>query len=113
MLTDMKLTKKETKEHNSPTLAGYDKDGPRYPYGLQINLESDALEKLGMEMPKIGAEMRIEAIGCVTSVSSNDRQGEDGPSNRVEIQIQRLQVAPAKKKTMQDAVDEGIEEASE
>ena len=112
MLTDMKLTKAEKKKDGPSPCSPGKYEGPDYPYGLCLNLDATALGKLGLDMPKVGETMKIEAFGVVKACRMSQREGGSDDSN-VEIQIERLAVEPAKKKTMQDAVDEGIEEASE
>lgn len=111
MMQDMKLSKTDKKK-DRPELVPTPDDGPDYPYGLCITLDASALKKLGLDMPKVGAMMSIEAVGIVKSCRMSQREGNADDSS-VEIQIQRLEVEPDKKKTMQDAVDEGIEEAKE
>jgi hypothetical protein len=48
-------------------------DAPRYPYGLQIHLDKETLEKLGIkELPEIGKEVAIAAVAKVCSVSESE-----------------------------------------
>jgi hypothetical protein len=83
----MKMTKAEKKENS----LAKPYEAPNYPYGLRLRLESDQLEKLGLEsLPKVGAKMVIEATGVVTSVSQNESK--DYNSRCVEIQIESLAV---------------------
>jgi len=90
MLKDMARTPKESKEEAQEALVGYPS---KYPYGLCISLDDDTLEKLGMALPAIGAQMRVEAIATVTSLNAN--QDADGKAaNYVSLQITALDVAP-------------------
>lgn len=59
-------------------------DVPTYPYGLNINLEEEALEKLGLEkLPKVDTEMVLYAKVVVTSASSNEHTaGGDGKTHK-------------------------------
>lgn len=64
---------------------------PDYPYGLQITLCDEQLEKLGLgdDCEKDDA-VRFEAYAVVTNVSRND--GTMGKSCRVELQIRKMKV---------------------
>lgn len=61
-----------------------------FPYGLRICLTDKELEKMGIDVSdaKIGGMMHMHAMGRVTSVSSEAREG--GKSERLEIQIEDL-----------------------
>lgn len=62
-------------------------DRPDYPYGLMLSLCDAEIEKLGIDPAalSVGGVIHIEAMAKVTSVSIRD--GEDGASSRVELQI--------------------------
>lgn len=66
-------------------------DSPMYPYGLNVSLDEDALEKLdvGVGDFKIGAELVIVAKVRVDSLSSNASIA-GGDSARVGLQITDL-----------------------
>ena len=86
-LVSMKMSAEETKEYS-----GVEMEAPQYPYGLSIDLDDGALEKLGITaLPKVGAEMMITAKCVVKSVSSNQMQGGDAES-RVCLQITDMSV---------------------
>lgn len=73
-LTSMKISKEEAKEMVSPGLA--EKDVPQYPYGLQLNLDGDALKKLGLkDLPTVGQKLLLFARVEVTSVSQHESKG--------------------------------------
>lgn len=85
----MKLSAAEAKEQTSAPEAP---KGPRYPWGLSLNLDNDSLDKLGLGLPDVGAEYQVVARAKVTSVSSNDSEG--GSKNRsVSLQITDLGVS--------------------
>jgi hypothetical protein len=49
-----------------PCVVGESKyEGPKYPYGLCISLDEDALKKLGLEgdLPGVGDELQITDMG--------------------------------------------------
>lgn len=86
-LTDMKMSKAEKKE-SSPCAVD---NQPEYAYGLRLNLDNAALEKLGFDsLPKVGTKMMVHAMGVVVEVSQHESKNHE--SRRVEIQIQRLGV---------------------
>lgn len=68
---------------------------PTYPYGLCISMDEECLKKLGLDgdLPEVGEMIHLAAMGKVTSVSENEREGTDGSKERccrVEIQITHL-----------------------
>jgi len=92
-LIDMKLTPREKREEMPMPMKDY--KGPDYPYELRITLDEDAMKKLGMKLPKVGDKIEIMGAGSVLSVSSNSHASERGgerSSQRVEIQLKRIQV---------------------
>jgi hypothetical protein len=110
-LVDMKLTKKEAKHE----IACDSPKGPRYPYGLQIDLDDEALKKLGFtSLPDVGDEFIVVGVGPVTSV--HEREDEDGTDRRFQIQLQKLEVGPAVAGAATDtalaAVSKGVEDAN-
>lgn len=94
-MKSMKLTASEAK-HESMLMCCDSK--PTYPYGLQISLNDESLEKLALaELPDVGIQMTLTAKVTVTAVSSNQQQGKDGetmkPNNRVELQITDMDIS--------------------
>lgn len=88
-LKNMEMSKKD-KESTAPMAVGK-YEGPNYPYGLCLRLDNSSLEKLGMDsLPKVGAKMKVMAMGVITSVSSHESKNRD--DRNVEIQIQQLGV---------------------
>lgn len=85
-LVSMKISAAGRKQLAEPSMIG-EKDGPRYPYGLSIELDDEALDKLGVKtLPKVGSVQTLVARVEVTSVSSN--QGPDKQKReRVSLQI--------------------------
>ena len=85
-LTDMKLPKAKRGGDTAATPVAQERE---YPWGLTLNLESEALDKLGMdELPEIGAEVKLHAVGRVTRIGEAASEGNETRS--VEIQIIRL-----------------------
>jgi hypothetical protein len=82
-LTDMACTPKRGMDLSDIA------DKEQYPYGLRLELNSEALMKLGIKkMPPIGDEYRIIAIGKITSTSQNANESVE--STRMEIQLMRM-----------------------
>ena len=82
-LKDMKLTRSEKTEE-----AEIATDTPDYPYGLTLNLDQDALEKLGIELPDVGDSFFVVAIAKVKAVS--EHQSDEHSSQDVSLQIEQL-----------------------
>lgn len=92
-MADMKISDKERKEmYVGPTAPSSMQKGPKYPWGLEIRLDDEALKKLGLdELPDAGVECTLIAIGRVTETSQ--RENADGKKSRnVTIQIEKLSV---------------------
>lgn len=111
-LTDMKLPKRTKNSHGEVDCASPDE--PRYPYGLEISLDNDALDKLGIELPEAGEQFMILGVGPVTRVSQTDNKR--GKDRSLSIQLQKIEVGPlarpAKLRTAVDAVSAGIKQAN-
>lgn len=85
-LVSMKLSKADREKSPSASPAA---DAPAYPWGLSVNLDDQAIEKLGIKLPKVGGKLRLEALVDVTSVSSNESK-EGGKNRSVTLQITDL-----------------------
>lgn len=90
-LVDMKLPKAEPDKAVEASSVGG--ESPRYPYGLCLRLDADALAKLGLgkALPEVGAVMTISARAVVASVSQHESQ-DGGANQNVELQITGLAV---------------------
>ena len=87
-MTNMKMSAKEAKGMiEGPATAN---DTPKYPYGLRITLNDEAMKKLGMkEIPSVGSSKKIYAKADVVE-SSVMETAENGKSMRMELQITDL-----------------------
>jgi hypothetical protein len=95
-LTNMKMSKEESAEQNSVT-APESKD--EYPYGLSINLDDDALGKLGLTQPmEVGAVLTLTARVEVRRCSSSQEQDGDKESSCT-LQITDMELAAAVEKS--------------
>lgn len=67
-----------------------DEGKPRYPWGLQISLEKEQLDALGIkEMPVTGTVVTLQATAKVTRCSEEEREGAE-PSRSISLQITDL-----------------------
>ena len=57
-----------------------------YPWGLRISLNSDALKKMGSELPKVGDMMAIAGLAKIVGVSTRESEGGESHSH-VDLQI--------------------------
>ena len=87
-LINMETTPQEAREMVKPTPA----DAPKYPWGLQICLNDDSLEKLGVKtLPAAGTEVTIVAKAVVAGTSERQTEGE-GTKASMDLQITDLQI---------------------
>lgn len=90
-LVSMELSQEEAKEE-----AGVKPELPKYPWGLCIDLDGDALAKLGIDtLPSVGSTMAIIAKAEVQSVSESQYQGDKETNRRMSLQITDMGVTPA------------------
>ena len=95
MLTNMRMTAEEANEESGSPTAG-DNDAPQYPYGLEIQLDDDALKKLGLALPSVGYTFMITALATVTRVGSSQVQdGDKEESTSLQITDMQLDAPPA------------------
>lgn len=76
-LISMEMSQEEAQEQAKPA----DDDLPKYPWGLSLNLDEEAMQKLGIRDLKVGAEVTILARATCTSASSYQTQGGEAESN--------------------------------
>jgi hypothetical protein len=68
-------------------------DEPVYPEGLQVELESESLDKLGMATPSVGQRVRFEAEAIVQCVKVHETFG--GQERCVTLQITDMNIGGA------------------
>lgn len=94
-MKDMKLTK--TESNNDSPLA---EDDRKYPYGLSLSLDEDALKKLGItELPAVGKSLTLHAKVKVESVSESEY--ESGASKNLGLQITHMELDAGKSREEQ------------
>ena len=99
-LTDMKLsrkTKEELKKEANEWCSVTD-DRNRYPYGLEVDLDSNSMKALGKSVDEfeVGSTIGLVAATTVKSLRKNERQ--DGTVNQhMELQIEKMHLVTGKK----------------
>lgn len=84
-LTNMKRAKgKETRDYDGPVAIGDEED---YPYGLQISLEKESLEKLGMDVSDFTIGGKVDVVCQVEVTRMSESAGQDGDYSDVSLQI--------------------------
>lgn len=97
-LISMKMSKKEKTEMSSPPSP---LEMPSYPYGLNISLNDESIEKLGIkEMPEPGTKVMVTAMADVVSCSMSEN--EKGKDRRMELQITDMGIMQGSKKNTSD-----------
>lgn len=87
-LINMENTAQQAQEYTEPSIA----DAPKYPWGLEICLSDDSLDKLGVKtLPAVGTVVTIVAKATVSSTSENATEG-SGPRQSMDLQITDMQV---------------------
>jgi hypothetical protein len=90
-MVNMQMSAEEAKEQTEPTAA----DAPKYPYGLELRLDDDALAKLGLtQPPAVGTKLTIHCAVEVTSASSYQTQGQEAEASSC-WQITDMEIRPA------------------
>ena len=82
-LRDMKLTRSEKSEETA-----IESSPPDYPYGLSLNLDQDAIDKLGIDLPDAGDTFFVVAVAKVRSVS--EYKNDDRTTQDISLQIEQL-----------------------
>src|SRR5690349_20212871 len=84
-------------------------DAPRYPWGLTLNLDNEALDKLGIEkMPAAGAELLLVAKVSVTRTGSVDT-AEGGKMRDLALQVTDMALEKSGRKSTAEALFGGKE----
>ena len=83
-LRDMKLSRAEKVEEVTHDTS----DIPDYPWGLRLNLDQDAIDKLGIDLPSVGDSFFVVALAKVRSVS--EHESDDRKTQDISLQIEQL-----------------------
>lgn len=83
-LTSMELDDEDKMDMAIPSIS----QQPDFPWGLRICFTEKELKRLELPIPEDGDMIDMRAMGTVTSVSTEQREGKD--TCRVEIQIEKI-----------------------
>ena len=90
-LVDMKRTEADMKSEMDCVPCS--PDGSQYPYGLNICLDKDELDKLGItKLPEIGAEFHGIFVAQVTRISQSADMNMGDESMSMSLQITMLDI---------------------
>lgn len=97
-LTSMRLTQQQQNEEKQELVAP---EPPVYAGGLNLYLDMEAMELLGMTAPlDVGQVVQITALAKVVSQSVYEREGKTGEAENdvnMSLQITDMDLVPAKK----------------
>lgn len=113
-LTSLKLTPKEAKgDYDGPVPSTGKDKGPRYPYGMELRLDTETLDKLGLDLSefKVGESCMIEAKAMVTRISESQMQG-GKDSRNLELQVTDISISEDKAAKKAKAADKHLESIS-
>jgi hypothetical protein len=93
-LVNMKVDPKTREKDLAVTAAPV--EGPTYPYGLEINLDEEAIDKLGIALPEVGKDLALLARVSVTRVSSSENTygGKTEKRRNLSLQITDMCLEP-------------------
>jgi hypothetical protein len=92
-LTDMKLKPRKEEDYSKPasTIVA---DEPKYPWGLQVRLENEQLEKLGVDkLPAVGTTVVLTARCEVCETGEYQAQKGEHERRNVTLQITELAIS--------------------
>jgi len=104
-LTSLKLKPKSRLRETmgQPMVEDYpEDDGPMYPWGTELNLETESIDKLGIDIENVqaGDTVHIVAKAEITSVSvrqsSSKRHGDEGLNKSLSLQLTAMQLGGSK-----------------
>ena len=93
-MADMQRTPQERADDKAEMEAMED-SGPKYPWGLEIHLEQEELDKLGgsLENKSAGDVCTFTAKALVTRTSARDELDGDGVEHSVHLQITDMEIS--------------------
>lgn len=80
-LVNLKMSKEDRKNYLEPSNV----EAPQYPWGMELNLDKDVIEKLGLGNAGAGDEVTMVCKCKVTNKSESD--GERGSHHSLTLQI--------------------------
>lgn len=99
-LVNMKLDPKDKDRRYADSVAT---ESPLYPWGLNLTLDNDVIEKLGTgQLPDVGGEVMVYAKAKVTSASTHEST--EGKNRNVQLQITDLCIEDGGGKKAEDVL---------
>lgn len=90
-MINMAMSAAEAKEESVPC-ASDPSELPKYPYGLEVQLDDNSMEKLGIsKLPDVGYVMQMTCMVTVTNVRSSQAQDNE-PEQSMSLQITDMQL---------------------
>lgn len=111
-MIDLKLSKKEKRQLTGTSPVAVGSNGPEYPFGTEINLETDQIKKLSLDEAEPGDMVRIEAIGKVIRLNINEKD-KSQVTKSLSIQMQKMGIMieeTAKQKMRKEVAKEVFED---
>lgn len=105
-LVSMKVTKEEIAAKRKAYETAAPVDGDAYPYGLQVRLDTDALDKLGIDVSDYAAGDVVMLIAECEICETGAREsivGGDSQNLTLQITKMRIEDLPDKKPDTKDA----------
>lgn len=94
-MAHMGYTGEELKKKNSDQPESICVEQDKYPYGLKLHLNKEALAKLGVDkLPEVGTTMKITGLVTVTETSLKEYRDETS-SKDMELQVTDMELGAA------------------
>ena len=79
-------------------------EAPRYPYGLEIDLDPATVKKLGLsDVPKVGEKFMVLAIAEVSAVRKDRGVQDDSVGFSVSLQVTDMDIKKEEQKEKKDS----------
>jgi len=91
-MKSMALGQKERKKYALEPCGSDRNKGPKYPWGLRLDLEDETLKKLGIDVSELssGSEVTLRGKAMISGISVNDSDGKKRSS--LSLQITHLEL---------------------
>ena len=105
-MVDLQMSKKEAKESTGGMAARPSDSLPKYPYGTQLDFNSEILDKIpALKKMDVGEYVVVRAVAKVQTKNENNTAGE---KKRFNMTLQIEQIAIDKRDDAQAAFDEAV-----
>jgi hypothetical protein len=103
----MKLVSMKTIKSNKDTVqSAPSEEKMSYPYGLELSLNKETLDKLGIKVDNIdiNSKCTIEAIGKITSISKNINERQDNSHMSIQLTDVAIHCVQKSPKTLREVL---------